>query len=222
MSTVTELQRELDSVKAEMNGHAPRSVVETQGELLQALRDRGAGRDALVEGDAIPAFSLPDQVGAQIRIEDFLKMGAVVISFFRGEWCPYCQTELNALHMALPEIEARNARLVAISPQTLDHTMSTAERLLLEFSVLSDVGNEVSSRFGLAFEIPEEFREFHDTYSARVSDYNGDESYVLPVPATYVVDSGGVIRYAHVEVDPSLRAEPADVIAALESLWGRG
>lgn len=218
MSTVTELQRELDSVRAEMNSRAPQPVVERQGELLEALKDHGVASHALGVGDPVPMFSLPDQVGAEIRIQDMLKMGAVVISFFRGEWCPYCQTELNALHMALPEMEARNARLVAISPQTLGHTMSTAERLLLEFSVLSDPGNDVAREFGLAFEIPEEFRTFHDEHSARIADYNGDESYVLPVPATYVVDPGGVIRYAYVDVDPSRRAEPADVIAALDGI----
>lgn len=218
MSTLTELQRELDGVKADKDSHAPRSVIEQQGALTEALRDRGVGKDALGVGDPIPMFSLPDQVGAQIRVEDFLKMGSVVISFFRGEWCPYCQTELGALHIALPEIHARNARLLAISPQTLDHTMSTAERLLLEFSVLSDLGNDVAKQFGLAFDIPDEFRAFHDETSARISDYNGDESYVLPVPATYVVDPAGTIRYAYADVDPSRRAEPADVMSALEEI----
>lgn len=217
MKTLQSLEEQLQEVRNEFEQSQPPSVVRTQVDFIEALRRLGVGERALGEGDSAPDFVLPDQVGAEVRLSDLLKIGNVVLSFFRGAWCPYCETELQALHMALPQIEAHNARLVAVSPQTMDNTMSMAERLLLEYSVLADVGNEVAKQYGVAFEIPTEYREFHDSMAV-ISEYNGDTSYILPVPATYVIDRQGVIRYAYVNADYTRRAEPTDVIDALSQI----
>lgn len=218
MATMNHLQEELEHLKTEIFSSKPTAIVERQGALMRLLLDMGIGKEALGVGDTIPAFELPDQTGATVRSGDVLKTGAMVLSFFRGQWCPFCAAELKALHLALPEITARGGRLITVSPQTLDQTMTTVERLLLDYAVLADEGNLVAQRFGLAFQIPEEYREFHDEHSARISEYNGDLSYMLPIPATYVIDSGGVIRYAYVNPDYTRRAEPTDVLTALESL----
>lgn len=218
MGTTTRLSTQLEELKKQLDQGSSEKFIETQAELLETLKALGIGRDALTVGDQAPNFTLPDQVGADLRLSDLLKLGSVVLSFFRGAWCPFCETELKALHMALPEIERRGGRLLAVSPQTLDKTMSMAERLLLDYSILVDAGNSVAKEYGLAFTIPEEFQEFHDVEMARIAEYNGDLSYLLPIPATYVIDTEGVIRYAYVDVDYRNRAEPEDVLHVLDRI----
>jgi peroxiredoxin len=218
MGTTTRLSTQLEELKKQLDQGSSEKFIETQAELLETLKALGIGRDALTVGDQAPNFTLPDQVGADLRLSDLLKLGSVVLSFFRGAWCPFCETELKALHMALPEIERRGGRLLAVSPQTLDKTMSMAERLLLDYSILVDAGNSVAKEYGLAFTIPEKFQEFHDVEMARIAEYNGDLSYLLPIPATYVIDTEGVIRYAYVDVDYRNRAEPEDVLHVLDRI----
>ena len=218
MGTITSLGAQLEELKTQLDQGSSEAYIHTQAKLLETLKRLGVGRDALGVGDSAPDFVLPDQVDADMRLSDLLKLGNVVLSFFRGAWCPYCETELKALHMALPEIERRGARLLAVSPQTLDRTMSMAERLLLDYSILVDAGNAVAKEFGLAFTIPEEFRKFHDVEMARIAEYNGDLSYLLPIPATYVIDHDGVIQYAYVDVDYRNRAEPDEVLRVLDQV----
>ena len=215
--SITRLSDRLAAVKqAIRKSHGP-EVMETQADLVQALRSAGVGRDAVTVGDRAPDFSLPDQVGAQVRLGDLLKLGSLVLSFFRGAWCPFCENELKALHMALPEIHRRGARLVAISPQRVEQSMTTAERLLLEYSLLSDEGNTVAERYGLAFQIPDSFRGYQDSMSD-LAAFNGELSYVLPIPATYVIDQDGTVRYAFVDPDYTRRADPEDVLEVLDGM----
>lgn len=217
---MSQLGTELEELKEAMSEGSGEEALRKQKELIARLRSLGVGKDALGTGAKVHDFTLPDQVGADVRLSDLLKLGDLVVSFFRGAWCPFCETELKALHMALPDIEARGARLIAISPQIIEKSMTMAERLLLDYSVLSDQGNHVAKEFGLAFEIPEEFREFHDDM-ADLEAYNRDLSYLLPIPATYVVDQTGTIRYAYVNVDYTERAEPEEVLKALDEIRGQ-
>lgn len=218
MEALANLSEQLEELKRSLNDASSAEFLQKQAELIRTLHELGVGGRALALGDTAPDFSLPDQVGAHVRLSDLLRMGSVVLSFFRGAWCPYCETELRALHMALPEIQRRGARLIAVSPQSLDRSMSMAERLLLDYSILEDGGNEVAKQFGLAFEIPEEFQQYHDENMAKISDYNGDLSYLLPVPATYVIDPAGIVRFAYVDADYTHRAEPSDVIEVLDGI----
>ena len=217
MSNDTNLGTQLADVKTAIRKSSGDAVIDKQQALIATLRQLGIGRDAVTGGESAPDFVLPDQVGAEVRLQDLLKLGSVVLSFFRGAWCPFCETELKALHMALPEIEARDAKLVAVSPQLVEKSMTMAERLLLDYSILSDLGNEVAKEYGLAFEIPEEFREFHDGMT-NLEEYNRDLSYLLPIPATYVIDRTGVVRYAYIDLDYTQRAEPSEVIATLDEI----
>ena len=218
MNDTESLSTKLKEMKELMSRDTPEEFLQQQ-ELLETLRELGVGEQALEVGDTIPDFKLTDHTGSRVRSEDLLKLGFVVISFFRGQWCPFCQAELQAFRYVLPEIRARGARLVAISPQTVEKTMSTAEKLLLDYTILADLDNEVAHRFGLMFRIPEEFRDFHDG-QVDLREYNGNMSYLLPIPATYVVDQKGIIRYAYVNVDFTERAEPSYVIETLEKLSG--
>ncbi|MEX2444070.1 MAG: peroxiredoxin-like family protein [Alkalispirochaeta sp.] len=220
MKSVSNLDKQLAETKAAMRRESGDEVVDQQEALIHTLRELGVGRDAIAVGDRAPGFYLPDQVGAPVTLADLLKLGSVVLSFFRGAWCPFCETELKALHMALPQIEQRGARLVAISPQVIEKSMTMAERLLLDYSILSDEGNAAAQEYGLAFEIPEEFREFREFHDGMVNleEFNADLRYLLPIPATYVIDRSGIVRSSYVDPDYTGRADLAEVLDALDEI----
>jgi len=144
----------------------------------------------------------------------------VVVSFYRGEWCPFCNIELRALEEALPKMQALGATLLAISPEKPDHGIVAAEKNKLTFPVLSDSGNKVARQFGIVFQVGQDLKEFSkNVFNNDIALRNGEESYELPVPATYVIDTAGTIRFAHVDVDYMLgRAEPEAVVAVLETI----
>jgi len=182
------------------------------------LEARNLADEALREGDTAPTFALPNAVGDTIRLTDTLAEGPVVLSFYRGGWCPYCNLELSALQAHLPEIEALGAQLIAVSPQTPDASLSTAEKHELGFEVLSDAGNEVARRFGLIFQLPKSLREVYDGFGIDLPATNGNASYELPMPATYVLETDGTIRYAFVNPDYTKRADPDAILDAVRAL----
>lgn len=169
------------------------------------------GSDALTTGALAPDFTLTDQRGASFTLTDALRDGPVVLTFYRGGWCPYCNVQLHTLQQALPEFRAHGARLVAVSPEPPDDSLTTTERHALEFDVLSDDRNGVARAFGLVFTVPEEAREIYRTAGADLTATNDE----LPIPATYVIDADRRIRYAHVDGDYRHRAESADILTAL-------
>ncbi len=176
--------------------------------------------NALKVGQSAPDFTLPDVFGNNVSLKSLLAKGPVVISFYRGEWCPFCNLELHALEQALPKMRDLGATLIAISPEKPDHGIVVAEKNKLTFPVLSDFGNKVAHQFGIVFRVGDELTEFSkNVFKNDIALRNGENSYELPVPATYVVDTTGVIRFAHVEVDYMVgRAEPDAVIAALQGI----
>ena len=146
-------------------------------------------------GDKMPSFTLPDANGKEISSDKLLIQGSLILSFYRGGWCPYCNFELRALQKLLPEFEKSNATLVAISPENPDRSLSTQEKNELKFPVLSDSNNKVARSMGLA-----------------------KEKDKLPIPASYVVDTNGNIRFAFVNSDYIQRAEPSDILKSVTLL----
>jgi len=194
---------------------------ETLSVMDQATAQIAASRlaeSSLGVGAAVADFSLPVATGAMVSLSALLIKGPVVLAFYRGGWCPYCSTELRALQAKLPEIMAAGATLVAISPQTPDNSLSTAEELDLAFTVLSDEGNHVAESFGLVFELPESLREVYQGFGIDLPAANGDTTFRLPLPATYVIGSDGIVAWRFADADYTKRAEPDDVIAILEAL----
>ncbi|MGH8781628.1 peroxiredoxin-like family protein [Paraburkholderia sp.] len=187
---------------------------------MERVRKAGTVDGALKAGQAAPEFTLPDAFGNGVSLKDLIARGPVVISFYRGEWCPFCNIELRSLQEALPGIEALGATLIAISPEKPDHGIIATEKNKLTFPVLSDFGNAVARQFGIVFQVGPELKEFSkNVFKNDLALRNGEDSYELPVPATYVIDKTGVIRFAHVDVDYMLgRAEPETVVAALEAI----
>ena len=169
-------------------------------------------------GDQAPDFALPDQHGEEVHLSSLLRLGPVVLIFYRGEWCPYCNLQLRTFQTHLGQLTAHGAQLVAISPQSPDHSLSMAEKHALGFLVLSDVGARVIDQYGLRYEVDGETRALFETAGTDLGDYNGDGRWVLPAVATFVLDASGVVRYANVRGNWAERAEPIEVLDVLVGL----
>ena len=207
-------QQALDSFISALPDEQQKTVAAAFRELMTS----DVASDARTVGDRAPHFNLSNVRGGTLAIEDVLSEGPLVLSFYRGSWCPFCNLELNALQRRLPEIRQTGARLIAISPEKPDTSLSHAEKLSLEFDVLSDPGNRIAGDYGLIMTVPETLRPLYLQWGIDLPAANGDESHQLPVPATYVIDSSGVIRAAYVEKDYTKRMEPEDIIVALQAL----
>jgi peroxiredoxin len=171
---------------------------------------------AVTVGHEAPDFTLPDANGAKVSLKERLAEGPVVLVFYRGAWCPYCNLQLRAYQQHLDQFAERGARLLAVSPQTPDKSMTFAETAELGFDVLSDEGGHVVARYGLVFEVDAASREVMQGIGIDLADHNGEGTWRLPVPATYVVGQDGEIIFAAVDGDYRRRAEPADLLAALD------
>jgi len=173
----------------------------------------------LAVGDSAPGFTLSDAVGRQIALADLMAQGPVVVTFYRGEWCPYCNLQLRALQQALPEIHAAGATLVAISPQAPDHGLTTTQKHALAFPVLSDVDQSVSEAYKVRFDVTGELEDLQvNVFQNDPAEQNADGRRSLPVPSTFVIDRHGIVRFASVNADWRVRVEPAEVVNALRSL----
>jgi len=212
------LSQDLANLAAQMADQLPQEVQTQMAAAAAELANSGLTDNSLTQGDRIPEFTLPNATGGQVTISELLASGPVVISFYRGGWCPYCNLELRALQQALPDIQAQGATLVAISPQTPDNSLSTAEKHDLSFEVLSDVGNRVARQFGVVFTVPETLRPVYESLGVDLPAYNGDDSFELPVPATYVVNTDGTIAQAFVNADYKQRQDPEAIVATLKQL----
>lgn len=180
------LKDELDAFRSEFMTKVSPEIRQAMTRADTELAAAGITKHALKAGDPAPDFRLPDARGCQVRFRDLLAKGPVVVSFYRGGWCPYCNLELRALQNALPEIKQLGAQLVAISPQTPDLT--------------------------------EELRPIYSRLGHALPDKNGDDSWILPIPATYVIDKDGIVALAFVDVDYRNRLEPAEIVATLKTL----
>lgn len=212
------LHQQLAEKKAEFAAAVPQETQSIMAEAADALEASNIANGALGVGDAVPEFSLLNATGDRVNVQSLLAQGPVVISFYRGQWCPYCNLELRALQQALPDIQQQGATLVAISPQTPDNSLSTVEKNELAFEVLSDVGNEVARQFGLVFQLPESLRPVYEGFGIDLPVHNGDETFELPLPATYVIAPSGQITHAFINTDYKQRMEPSDIVEALKAL----
>ncbi|RFB75713.1 peroxiredoxin-like family protein [Methylovirgula sp. 4M-Z18] len=215
------LQAKLDAFKADFEAgkppyNVPRSVVETMHRATADLEASGAAKRALKVGDKAPAFTLKDSEGNDVSSVDLLKHGPLIVSFYRGVWCPYCNMDLKALQEALSEFERRGANLVAISPQTAPNSRKSQRQNGLTFPILSDPHNDVAAAFGLRFELQDYLVDLYKSLKNDLTSFNGDSSWTLPMPARYVIAPNGTILYADVNPDYTIRPEPEDVLPALD------
>jgi peroxiredoxin len=182
---------------------------------INGLRN-GPAKTALKAGDRAPPIVLASAKGTIVDIKSLLVRGPVIVTFYRGGWCPYCNLELRAFQQILPEIKAAGASLVAISPEKPDDTVSTAEKNALDFEVLSDAGQKVGRAFGLVYTFSDELISTYKQFGQDIPGRNGSDEWALPISATYVIGQDGQIIYAHKDADYRDRAEPAEVLQVLK------
>ena len=181
------------------------------------LANSGIKDQTLKEGEKIPGFSLQNALGKPVNSADVLTDGPAILNFYRGGWCPYCNIEMRALQERLSEIEDLGATVVAIAPELPTKAEATQTKNEVTYEVLSDVGNDLSRKFGLVFTLAEEIREIYQTMGIDVPDYNGDDSFELPIPATYVVGKDGTVLKAFANPDHTKRVDVEDILEVLRN-----
>lgn len=220
------LQAKLDAFKADFEAgkppyNVPYSVIETMHRATAELIASGAAERALKAGDKLPEFTLSDPDGRAVSSADLLSRGPLVISFYRGVWCPYCNMELQALEKCLPKFRELGASPIAISPQNPVNSRKSVRQNNLSFPILADPHNAVAEAFGLRFEMPDYLIDLYKSLKNDLPAFNGDASWTLPMPARYVVGQEGSILYAEVNPDYTRRPEPEDMLPALRLAAGQ-
>lgn len=213
------LQGKLDAFKAEFETRlAPPAVLAIMHRVTNELIASGQAQRALKAGDRAPDFDLPDSEGKTVSSRDLLAKGPIVLTFYRGFWCPYCNFDLAALELARPEIEKRGAQLVAVSQQTAANSRKSQRANKLGFPILGDRGGALAQQFGVRWDVPDDLKQVHKQVGADLEAFNGDDSWTLPMPARYVIGQDGVIAYSEVNPDYTRRPEPSDVFPVLDAL----
>lgn len=212
------LAAELDAFRGAFMTKVPPEIRGAMERADSALLASGITDRALKAGNIAPDFELPGADGLPVSLKTSLNNGPVVVSFYRGGWCPYCNLELRALQAVLPQITAIGATLLAVSPQTPDQSLSTAEKNDLVFPVLSDRGSKVAKSFGIAFDLAEELRPIYTQFNHELPMINGADSWALPIPATYVIGTDAIIAFAFIDTDYRKRLEPSAILSALTTL----
>jgi peroxiredoxin len=213
--------RPLREIFAERKGLIAKYVpAETQAIHAQAVAELKAQRlaaDILPGGAKAPSFELADHDGKIVSSSDLLARGRLVLCFIRGRWCPFCVGQMEAMNLVLPRLEQAGASLVAISPQTVKQSYFMHDQHRLRFPLLCDAGNRVARAFGLTYRVPAAQEAVYRRAFVNLPFANGDESWELPIPATYIVDRDGTILYASANEDYTERPEPADIVQALNA-----
>jgi peroxiredoxin len=215
------LQDRLDAFKADFRAgkppfNAPPQIHPVMERATAELIASGQAGRAIKAGDHAPPFRLLDQDGNPVSSADLLAQGPLVLTFYRGVWCPYCNIELQALNEAIPAIRAYGANVVAISPQTAVNSRKSVRQNKLGFPVLSDVKGETGARFGLRFALPDYLVDLYKTLRNDLPAFNDDSSWTLPMPARYVIGRDGVVLYSEVNPDYTRRPDPSEMLPVLE------
>lgn len=220
-SISTEMQPSLKSIldekKALFEQKADEKTKTIYAEGINSVRESGLIESAKQVGDTAPNFKLKNAIGNTVELSSYLKSGPVVLTWYRGGWCPYCNLTLQRMQQELPKIKSLNANLIALTPEIPDSSITTAEKHNLEFEILSDIGNQIAREYGVVFELTPEVAEIYNKKFGLVG-YNGDNSNTLPLAATYIIDQNGIIVYSFLDADYRNRAEPSEIIEELKKL----
>jgi peroxiredoxin len=209
------LQSQLDQLTAKLRAMVPAERLVTVHRAADDLVRSGLTERALKAGDHAPVFELSDGDGMIWRSKDLLRTGPLVIVFYRGRWCAYCNAQLTALQEIHQQVATAGASIAAISPQTQKHSYMTRDMHKLRFPVLSDPGNEVARKFGIVYRLSPEMQAMYESIMTKLPGYNGDQSWELPLAATYVVQSDSKILWAQIDADWRHRQEPEELLRFL-------
>ncbi|WP_417333096.1 peroxiredoxin-like family protein [Halarcobacter sp.] len=214
------MSRLLDEIKKYQEAFKEKVPEDIQKVMLDAtekLKKLSLSKDALKVSDKAINFELPNAVNKPVSLKEALENNEfVVINFYRGQWCPYCNLELKALQTINDELAKLNAKIIAISPQTPDSSLSTKEKNELAFEVLSDKENKVAKEYGLVFSLAEELRPIYKSFGIDIEGSNKEDSYELPMPATYIINKNQEIIYSFIDEDYTKRSEPQTILDIIQ------
>jgi len=214
-----DLQENLDKLKEKIEGRMPSEYVDIMHGATKELIDSGIGDRILKAGDKAPLFELPNQDGQLISSEKLLQSSPLAITFYRGIWCPYCNTDLAYLRKYEPELKKLGVTMLSISPQTATQNQKIIAQQQLGFDLLSDVRNELAAQFGLRWEMVDPLRSLYDnTFGINLPSFNGEDSWTLPVPARFIIGTDGIIKYAEYSIDYTKRPNPDVLVKELQAL----
>jgi peroxiredoxin len=198
--------------------YVPAETQAVHARAVALLKEQRLAANILPVGAKAPDFQLQDHDGKSVSSADLLAKGCLVLCFIRGRWCPFCVAQMETMNLVLPEIEQAGATLAAISPQTAQQSFFMRDQHKLRFPLLSDAGNKVAREFGLTFRVPDEQRAIYQRAFVNLPFVNGDDSWELPIPATYVIDRDGNVLFASANEDYTERPEPAEIVRFLQTL----
>jgi len=217
-ATDTRLLREILAERKELIAkYVPAETQAVHAAVVAELKSRHLAAGALAMGAKAPSFELSDHGGKTVSSASFLARGRLVVCFIRGRWCPFCVGQMEAMNLVIPAIEAAGALMVAISPQTVKQSFFMHDQHKLRFPLLSDGGNKVARQFGLVYRVSAKQESVFRRAFVNLPFTNGDDTWELPIPATFVLDRDGTIRSGWANEDYTERPEPADIVAALRS-----
>lgn len=224
LTTITQaeeptLQSTIEAKKAANRANADPEKLKAYADGIQSVADSGIVEKAKNIGDTAPDFTLTNATGQSVTLSEELKKGPVVLTWYRGGWCPYCNLQLAAYQKILPQIEELGGQLIALTPEIPDKSLNTSEKLHLKFQVLTDLNLQVARDYGLVFELTDEVAGYYSQFFS-MKEYNGETASAkeLPLAATYVIGKDGKIAWAFLDADYTKRAEPKDIVDALDGL----
>lgn len=212
-------QERLSNLKKRFDGNLTPAYTKLLTKAIRELEAPEMRKKVLKLGDAMPEFELSDQDGNVMCATEVLEHGPLVITFYRGFWCPYCNIDMNNLQNYVPDIENKGAKLFAISPERPDYSKRIIKRQHLTFDILHDKRNQVADSFGLKWKLSDEIITFYlEKLHYNLKLYHGDDDWSLPIPARFLIDTSGVIRYAESTPDYSTRPDPDDLMSVLKTI----
>src|SRR5258708_4518819 len=210
--------REISAERKELIAkYVPAETQANHARAIAELKQTNLATNILPVGSKIPNFQVQDHDGKSVSSPDLLARGRLVLCFIRGRWCPFCVAQIEAMNLVLHEIEETDATLAAISPQTVQQSFFMRDQHKLRFPLLSDAGNKVARQFGLTYRVPDEQRAVYQRAFVNLPFVNGDDSWELPIPATYIIDRDGTVLYASANEDYTERPEPADIVRFVQT-----
>jgi len=217
--TETRFLREIYAERKELIAkYVPAEVQSIHSRVIEELKQSGIASRALQPGTKAQRFELPDHNGKPVKSSDLLTNGPLVICFFRGRWCPFCVGQTEAMNAIVPRLQELHAPMIAISPQTIQQSYFMADQHKLRFPLLSDAANNVARQFGLVYRVPEYQQEIYRRAFVNLPFANGDDSWELPIPATYILGREHEVLYRSANADYSERPEPTDIVQFLARL----
>ena len=209
------LEQQLSEVRSQAAQNIPPEILEKMLSETDKLKAQSLEQFAPKVGDIFPDFALKNQSGKYVTLSEQVKQGPVLLTFYRGGWCPYCNLELKAYQSILPNIKQAGGSLIAISPELPDASLSTIEKNQLDFTVLSDPRSLYAKSLGIVFTLPESLKPIYQKFGINIEEHNGEGQFELPLAATFVIDKNRVLKFADVNADYTQRAEPTDALNVL-------